>query len=521
VSSSEIQTVKARCAEVGWAGLTDPEKTALLGNKRWRMDNLYRIRDKRGKEVQFKMNWAQRQLFRAIWYLNIILKARQLGMTTFICLYFLDECLFNSGVEAGIIAHNLEDVSKIFRRKIQFPYSRLPADIKELVWPTTDSKTEMQFSNGSTISVGVSYRSGTCQYLLVSEYGKICAKYPEKADEIKTGAFEAVSTGQMIFVESTAEGRGGDFAAMVKTARQLQDEEAELTQMDYKFHFFPWFQEPSYRLDEDVLIVSEMQQYFEDLKRQFGIELDQGQKSWYVKKAAVLGDKMKREHPSTPDEAFEAAVRGAFWAKEIQVLRQQRRIRNVPHDPALLVHTGWDLGRNDSNPIWFFQYYGGQFRFIDFYENQGVPLTHYVRIMREKREQLGYNYGFHYLPHDIDVTDLTQENNLSRKQVLESLGVSNIITVKRETDLRNQEGIDSVRMILPKCWFDKEKCDKGLAALENYQLEWNDKRGEPGERPLHNWASHPSSAFIQIARGFSEFQEYSRQEMEPEEEAAY
>ncbi|MHC4158890.1 MAG: terminase [Planctomycetota bacterium] len=518
-----LQQAKLQAKKVGWEGLTEDERVLLLGDKFWRLNNLYWIRDKDGEEVVFKMNFAQRWLYNALWFLNIILKSRQMGFTTFIDIYMLDECLFNKGVEAGIIAHNKDDVAKIFRRKIQYPYSKLPKEIKDTVWPVSDSKTEMQFSNGSIISVGVSFRSGTCQYLHISEHGKICAKYPDKAEEIKTGALEAVAKGQMVFIESTAEGRGGDFAEFCETARKLFDEGIELTEMDYRFHFFPWFLDPSYRIakHEVVTVTSEMSQYFDDLERQHGIKLEDSQKAWYIKKSTILGDKMKREYPSTPDEAFEAAIKGAYWAKEIQLLRQQRRIRNVPHDPALLVHTGWDLGRNDSNPIWFFQYYGNQFRFIDFYTNQGVSLAHYMKILAEKKKELKYNYGYHYLPHDIEVTDLSQENDLSRKQVLERLGLTNIEVVNRESDLRNQEGIDSVRMVLARSWFDKERCDKGLAALEAYQPKWDEKLAEPSRTPLHNWASHPASAMIQIARGFTDTIDYSPSDMEPEAEATY
>jgi hypothetical protein len=518
-----LQAAKLKAKKVGWDGLNTEERKILLGNKRWRLNNLYWIRDKEGKEVVFKMNFAQRWLFKNLWYLNIILKARQLGFTTFIDIYMLDECIFNSGVEAGIIAHNKDDVTKIFRRKIQFPYSRLPREIKDSVWPTSDSKTEMQFSNGSIISVGVSFRSGTAQYLHISEHGKICAKYPDKAEEIKTGALEAVAQGQMIFIESTAEGRGGDFAEFCRISKKLQDEGAELTEMDYRFHFFPWFMDPSYTIDnhQAVLINDEMEQYFDDIKRMHDIELTAGQKAWYVKKAAVQGDKMKREYPSTPEESFEAAIKGAYWSKEIQILRQQRRIGNLPHDPALLVHTGWDLGRRDFTVIWFFQYYGGQYRIIDFYMNNQQFIGHYAKILKEKNKEMDYNYGHHYMPHDIEVTDLSSENQLTRLQILENLGVKNIVTVKRESDLRNEEGVNAVRAILPRCFFDKIKCDKGLAALEAYQQKWDDKLGEPSKHPLHNWASDPSNAFIMVARGFTDTIDYSPEDVEPEEEAAY
>jgi hypothetical protein len=518
----DLKAAKAKWKKVGWKGLADSDKKILLSNKRWRMNHLYYIRDKNGDKVLFKMNFAQRWLFKNIWYLNIILKARQMGFTTFIDLYILDECLFNKGVEAGIIAHNKDDASKIFRRKIKFPYDNLPADIKEAIYRTSNSKTEMEFSNGSVITVGVSFRSGTCQYLHISEFGKICAKYPDKAEEIKSGALEAVAAGQMVFIESTAEGRGGDFFDYCQLARKLLDEAIALTKMDYRFHFFPWWQEPEYVLPqpEQVLITAEMKQYFDDLLRQHGIELTDAQKAWYVKKEEKQGDSMKREYPSTPDEAFEAALKGAYWSKLISFIRQKRQITNVPHDPALQVHTAWDLGRRDTNPIWFFQHYGNQFRIINFYQNSGESLAHYAGVLRQYYEKFDYVYGNHYLPHDVAVTDISADN--SRQVILENLGVKPIILVKRETDLDAMQGVDAVRRILPMCWFDKEKCDElGIAALEAYQKEWDDKNATFKNRPLHNWASHAGSAFKILAQGFEPMIQYSQSNVQPDDEASY
>ena len=519
----EIRAAIAYLGEVGWSRLSDDAKETLFANKYWRMNNLYFIRDANGKEVVFRMNSVQRELYDSLWYLTVILKARQQGFTTFIDLYLLDECLFNRGIEAGIVAHNLDDASKIFRRKIKFPYSRLPGEVKELVYPTTDSKTELVLSNESVVSVGVSYRSGTCQYLHISEYGKISAKMPDKAIEIKTGAIESVAPGQVVVIESTAEGRGGEFYELVKTARALADSGQKLTNMDFKFHFSPWFKERRYTMaDHDrVVITSDMAQYFDDLRRGYGIELTPGQKAWYSKKALTLREKMRQEYPSTPDEAFDSAVRGAYWANEIRTLRQQKRIRQVPHDPALLVHTAWDLGRRDDMAIWFIQEYGGQYRVIDYYENNGESPVHYVGMLRAKTNDLKYHYGNHYMPHDIEVTDLSQLNNLSRKQVFESLGVDNIVVVKRESDLRNMEGVSSVRMLLPKCFFDEARTERGLAALEAYAPEWDDKHDQKGDRPEHNWASHASSAFIQFARGYSPVAFYSDSDIMPDIDGEY
>lgn len=122
-----------------------------------------------------------------MWYCNLILKARQVGISTFVSLLFLDRCLFNSNQHAGIIAHTREDAEMLFRR-VKFAYDSLPAEIKTLRMANTDNARELQLSNGSTLRVGTSMRSSTLQYLHISEFGKICAKYPDKAREIVTGA---------------------------------------------------------------------------------------------------------------------------------------------------------------------------------------------------------------------------------------------------------------------------------------------------------------------------------------------
>ena len=519
-----LQAAKLKSKDTPWSKLTEDEQALLLGNKRWRMNNLYHIRDKDGQKVLFRMNFAQEWLFKNLWFLTIILKARQIGFTTFIDIYILDEALFNKGVEAGIIAHNKDDATKIFRRKIKFPYDNLPFEIRESVYRTSNSKTEMEFSNGSIITVGVSFRSGTCQYLHISEYGKICAKSPDKAEEIQTGALEAVAAGQMVFIESTAEGRGGDFYDCCQTAKKLQDEGIPLTKMDYKLNFVPWWFDPEYVLPqpEQVLVTDEKKQYFDGLVRQHGIKLTDAQKAWYIKKAERLGDKMKREYPTTYEEAFEASIRGAYWGKLIETIRLKRQIGNVPHDPALQVHTAWDLGRRDTNVIWFFQHYGNQFRIINYYENSGEGLNHYVGYLRKLYEDEKYVYGKHYLPHDIAVTDLSNENNKSREQILIDLGMRNVIKVKREADLDAMQGVDAVRAILPMCWFDKEKCDeKGIPALEAYQKEWDEKHATFKNRPLHNWASHAGSAFKILAQGFAADFGYSQSDLQPEEEQTY
>lgn len=175
----------------------------LLNDPLWRLNHLYWIIDKSGNKSLFKLNWAQEKLYHDMWYCNLILKARQLGISTFISLLFLDRCLFNSNQHAGIIAHTREDAEIMFRR-VKFAYDSLPAELKALRSVNTDNARELQLSNGSTLRVGTSMRSSTLQLLHISEFGKVCAKFPDKAREIVTGSLNALASGQYVFIESTA-----------------------------------------------------------------------------------------------------------------------------------------------------------------------------------------------------------------------------------------------------------------------------------------------------------------------------
>ena len=125
----------------------------------WRLENLYQIIGKNGQSQVFKLNWAQKMLYNDMWYCNIILKARQLGISTFICMLFLDRCLFNDNKAAGVIAHTREDAEYLFKR-IKYAYDKLPASIRAERPSKTDSARELTFSNGSSIRVGTSMREG-------------------------------------------------------------------------------------------------------------------------------------------------------------------------------------------------------------------------------------------------------------------------------------------------------------------------------------------------------------------------
>lgn len=481
----------------------------------WRLNNLYHIQDKQGKDVLFKLNVFQDRFYRDMWYLNCILKARQFGFTTFIDLFILDSCVWNANTKGGIIAHKLEDAQSIFTDKIQYPYSHLPDGIKAMSPVVKEKANHYEFGGlgaGSSIRVSTSYRSGTLQLLHISEYGKIAATRPDKAKEINTGAIEAVAKGQMIFVESTAEGREGEFYDLVDESRKMADSGKDLDEMDFKFHFFAWWENPEYTLKpQSVAIPQKMHEYFELLKSAHGIELTASQKAWYVKKQKRLKDDMKREYPSTADEAFEAVVDGSYYGEIIKKLRLLGRLKKVPYDPLLPVHTFWDLGVNDTTDIIFFQQRGLERRIIDFYENAGEGMAHYARVMRDRK----YNYGTHYFPHDVNSRSLQTGKTL--KSIAEGMGIRPIKAIPRA---KNQEevlaGIENVRNLLATCWIDEEKCDHLIRACESYRKEWDERLGTFKKTPLHNWASNAADALRCGAVGLNSSTSISQSQVMPD-----
>ncbi len=154
-------------------------------------------------------------------------------------------------------------------------------------------------------------RGQTLQYLHVSEMAKIAAKWPEKAREIITGSLNTLSAGQYVFIESTAEGRDGYFYELCKSAERLMDSKNPLTKLDFRFHFYPWMEHPTYSLEPSgIVIPKELQEYFGSIEGKTGKKLNEGQRAWYCKKLESQKEDMKREFPSTSEESWQSSSGG-------------------------------------------------------------------------------------------------------------------------------------------------------------------------------------------------------------------
>lgn len=458
------------------------------------------------------LNWAQNTLFDNLWYLNVILKARQLGVTTFFCILYLDDVIFN-GLDSGLIAHTLQDATKIFDTKVKYAWDNLPQAIKSWYTVDSDNVRELKFTKGnrtSSIYVGTSLRSGTVQRLHVSEMGTIDQKYPQKSEEIKSGALNTVHRGQIVTIESTAKGQTGVFYDVCSEGLTNDKMGKELSPMDWKFFFFPWWMHPEYKLEGQFIIPRETQEYFEHLRIAENIELNQEQKNWYYKKSLTQKDSMKGEFPSVPAEAFLLNIEGSYYGKQIDRAMETKRIGHVPYDPRIPVDTWWDLGTNlkktDATAIIFSQTVGLEVRIIDYYGSSGEGLAHYIKTLQDKI----YVYGRHWAPHDIEVTELG--TGKTRKEMAAELGLRfDVVPMIPFAD-----GIEATRMILGKTWIDEEKCSHLIKALKSYRKEWDDKLGKFKDKPLKDWAADPADALRMLAVGHKDHRTLGF--LDPEEE---
>lgn len=467
-----------------------------LGNRYWRLNHLYYILTEQSERILFEMNAVQKILYFALWWLNIIPKSRQHGITTFIAIFLLDACLFNSNVRAGIIAHKLLDAKRIFRDKVRYAYENLPADLKAARSLVKDDAQELVFSNNSGIYVATSMRSGTLQFLHISEYGWLCTHEPIKAAEIKSGAMETVHEGGIIFIESTYEGVEGDFPDMCKEAELLRTIGKPLGPMDYKIHFFSWHQKDSNKTDPRfVEILPKQVEYFDKLEKVFDKTITAEQRAWYVAKKKQLKHLMFKQHPSTLEEARVAAVEGAFFAVEMAQMREDGRICPVRHNPRYPVHTICDLGVSGNMPWIFFQVIGLEQHIINSFnlskkDDIRGGAVFYKSMLDDMRERYKYNYGKYFCPFDINRGEIG-----TGKTIYDTFKKHGIVFSKLERELSVLDGIERMTNMLSSVWIDSEKCEELIMSWSSYRREWLESAGMFSEKPLAKQkASHYTDA---------------------------
>lgn len=506
-----------------------------LNDRLWRLQNLYWIENKTGRLQRFRPNAAQLRLHRGLHTRNAVLKARQLGISTFVEMLMLDACLFTPNFHAGIIDKSLPDAEQKLE-KVRFAWEHLdylppgaPPGEQALAYlgglikqrtgglrrgelhPVADARTRLAFANGSDIRLGTTLRGGTLQLLHVSELAHVSVHAPWRAREIRTGAVNTVSAEGTIILESTHEGgRYGVNYEMTMQAMENAAKEAEgLSPLDFRFFFFSWFDNPDYALPGSGGWSDALGAYFEKLDTAGVPPLSHAQKLWYARMERTMGAAMKQEYPSTPEEAFSTGNDGAIYGSQIALLREKGCIGAAfSYNPVEPLYTAWDLGLSDHTSIWLVQQWGGSVYWLNHYAANQLPLEHYAGKIREWEQRYG-SVAAHFLPHDAAHRD---PHGQSYVESLAAEGIKAVRVVPRTPDI--WRGINTLRGLLSKSWFHRdtmlprlnakgEKEPSGLACLEMYRTAPPGAGGTCRETPLHDAASHSADAARMFAEALS------------------
>ncbi len=458
-----------------------------LKDKNWRLNHLYKIRNKEGKLIKFKPNRAQQHYRENKWYRNLILKSRQLGFTTMEAVDSLDDVLFTPNMDALMIAHNLEAGSSIFDKKIVFAWEKLPPEIRQLYDVDTKTSKTLKFGFGtkgfSSIAVDTSGRSGTYQRVHITELADIAKKYPKKIPDIIEGTIPAIPTTGRLDIESTSQGASGEFYEMFMEAYERGQ---PTIPQQYKAHFYNWTWDDEEMAKIQPIAYEDMQEGQKFKEYAIKHKLSQIQITYYYQKWLSLNRKwnaLRREYPTTPEEAFEAIAEGTFYGEEIGMMDQDGRVGIIIHEKTWLVHTVWDLGVGQNLRIGFFQRDPNNNRvfLIDHWIGQGSDgLPEAIAAVKNRP----YTYGKHFGPHDLEATDVG--SGKTRMETAKQLG----LTFTLVPNFSIEDGINAVHVWLSHVFVDKNKCKEWLKSMKNYGREWDDKRGMYKDEPLHDKNSH-------------------------------
>lgn len=471
-----------------------------LSSKSERLNKLYSIVDRHGNSIPFKLNYVQQEVCDAPHNRKLILKARQMGMSTYAVLDILDDALFVPNRACGIVSYSLEHAQHIFKRIIGHALDTFYVPLRGNLGITSQSAREITFSNGSFIRVDTTLRGGTYPSLLLSEFGKTCARSPLKAEEVITGTLQAVPAHGRVIIESTAEGNEGYFADMVYAAMQRGNQ--DLSPLEYQLFFYPWFKEPSYALPFCVSRSPEVDDYFKNLESQLNIKISPHQRNWYCQQMSLLGDKIRQEFPSTVSESFLASTDAYYFGEGVERCYKDNRVLDTQiYDPLYPVYIVMDIGATDQTVILFFQLIHGERRYIDMYDDTGKSVEFYAKFLLQDKP---YLLNTIFLPHDASHRDGIIVENTYEKEFRKIFGASGsncrFIVLKRH-DL--SLGISQAKTSLDRSVFFRTKLKTLLDHLSKYRKKWSEATGRYLDEPFHDDHSHFADAFRYSAQAIT------------------
>jgi len=479
----------------------------MIHEKLWRLNNLYRIVAKGGKSIPLHLNPIQTKVAQDPHLRKLILKARQVGLSTYAVIDLLDDVIFNDNFAGGIVSYSLEHAQHIYRRIIGHALETFLKDLRPFLGIKSQSAREYTLTNDSFLRVDTSLRGGSYQGVVISEYGKTCARSPQKAEEVLTGTIQAVAIGGKVTLESTGEGNDGYFADMVRDAVIRGEPQSPL---DYKLMFFPWFDEKNYILTQEIEYDTDLTDYFNGLEKEVGIKISQQQRWWYAQQRNILHDKVRQEFPSTVSEAFLSSSDAYYYALYIEEAYKDNRCLPTSslYDALLPVYVAMDIGVNDLTVMVFFQLAHGEIRVIDYYEDKNKGVDFYVKFLLQDKK---YHYNTIYLPHDSKKRDgIVVENTYERDFRRLFIGVETKFQVLPSVD-RNLS-ISHAKIKFNRCVFAIEKVKPLIEHLGKYRKKWHEPTCRYLDEPLHDVHSNYADAFRYMCQAVTKIEVVSGKE---------
>ena len=427
-------------------------------------------------------------------------------MSTYAVIDILDDALFTPNLACGIVSYSLEHAQHIFKRIIGHALDTFFAPLRSNIGITSRSAREITFSNGSFIRVDTTLRGGTYPSLLLSEFGKTCARSPLKAEEVITGTLQAVPANGRVIIESTGEGNEGFFAEMVYNA--LQHRNDDLNPLGYKLFFYPWYLEPEYSLEYDVRYPVELEDYFKKLQLSNSFTLTKHQKNWYAQQLSLLGDKIKQEFPSTASEAFLSNSDAYYFAQGIEKAYKENRVLETQiYDPLSPVYISMDIGATDMTVLIFFQIVHGERRIIDYYEDTGKSVDFYARLILQDKP---YLINTIFLPHDSAHRDgIVVENTYERecRKLFTNSATKFIILKRNDVNL----SISQAKLTIDRTVFYRPKTKKLIDHLSKYRKKWSEQSGRYLDEPFHDIHSHYADSFRYMCQAVLHLESFANQ----------
>jgi len=484
-----------------------------LESQLWRLRNLYQCREEgTGRGLPFKLRQEQEILAKHLIETPLvpayIIKSRRLGISTFVDTFQADSAVFTQGWRGLIIDQKQDDATKKMVEIVRFAVDSLPPEILKDIVQTKRNDSELRLmlkgepeSRDSVIFATTGGRGGDCSMLHVSEWGPIAATDPTRSREIRTGTFPAARLGRRVSETTWYGGKSGDLWELVKP---IMDGNPNAEGIIY---FFPWHTDPqAVRFGGQV--TSDIEEYFRSLAEKVGKTFTREQKLWYAAKKVEQGMWVKREYPSTLDEALSVPMAGTIYGEELDLMREQKRICEFKAETKYPACTFWDIGCSDYGCIWLVQFVGRDILILDYFSETGEPAATYAAKCREWELKYSIVIRKHYLPHDAEQRSKGTAKPYTHDLAVAGIRRQDIIVIPRTPD--RWIGINHLKTMLPKCYIHSVNCalasenpgetiPSGIDCLDYYHRRVLTTDGMIYEEPVHDVYSNGADALRTMA----------------------